>query len=314
LTCLQKDPAARYESADGLRSALLAVAQDAGVETLFTEAIVPPGRAAQNEHSSTPSPNAPEPSSPVHVEETRAEPSHSQATTRGGSARGYRSLGVLIGGLVSIGAVAVLVSILVLRSLSPEAMSVQGQPDGQVEETVAPPVEGDGSAPSEPSPVSPPDPASVSPIEERAVPPSRVALTGSVRVSANPGTEIYIDGKHVGTIPPVVTTQLSAGGHVIRYVIPKYDEFEQTVEVSAERENEFSHRFPPFGVLRILCEPEAKARLNGRELGETPIRAAKVREGSHRLVLYLDGYKTIEQTIEIEIGRINTFQFTLARR
>jgi serine/threonine-protein kinase len=310
LTCLQKDPDSRYESADGLRSALLTVAQDAGVENLFAEAIVPGGTVAQNGDSSA-ALHA-EPSSDVHVEDTRAEPAYSPATTREKSVRGNRRLGLLIGGLLLIGAVAVLVSILVLRSQSPEAVSVQGQLDSGAEEAAAPPGE-NGSSLDSPGP-SGTDPAPVSPARDEGAPPSGVTATGSVRISANPGTEIYVDGELVGTIPPVVMTQLSAGRHAIRYVIPEYDEFEQTVDVSGERQNVFFHHFPPFGVLRILCQPKAKVRLDGRELGETPIRAERIREGRHRLVLYRDGYKTIEQTIEIELGRINPFQFTLARR
>jgi serine/threonine-protein kinase len=308
LTCLQKNPDGRYESADALRSALLEVAQDAGVETLFSEKIVPPGGAAKEEESSAPPQIVPGPPSPLRVEEPPAEAAHFQAATRGGSTRGKRSLGLLVGGLVLIGAVAVLASTLFLRAQNPEAVSLEGQAGGRVDGTAAPPSENDRVALSETTPES------LDPVEEKAVPPSRETATGSVQISANPGTEIHIDGKLAGTIPPVVTRQLSVGPHVIRYVIPEYDEYEQTVDVSAERSNVFSHQFPPFGVVRILCEPKAKVRLDGRELGETPIRAARIPTGRHRLVLYSDGYKTLEQTIEIGLGRINQFQFTLARR
>jgi hypothetical protein len=138
-----------------------------------------------------------------------------------------------------------------------------------------------------------------------------IPAKGDVTISANPGTQIYIDGEMKGTIPPVVTLELGAGRHELRYVIPDYAEFKETVRVRGGRDNAFSHSFPLHGTLRVICEPYAEVRLDGEEVGFTPLNIDKISEGEHRIRLYREGYQTIEQTIQIRVREINLFQFKL---
>jgi hypothetical protein len=63
-----------------------------------------------------------------------------------------------------------------------------------------------------------------------------------------------------------------------------------------------------------VCQPIASVSLDGRVVGDTPLTLNRIREGVHRLVLTREGYRTLEQTIDIRLGQVNAFQFTLARR
>jgi hypothetical protein len=134
-----------------------------------------------------------------------------------------------------------------------------------------------------------------------------------VRISANPGTEIFVDGERVGVVPPVVAIALVPGRHRILYRIPDYDELEEEVEVRIGAENSFSHRFPPYGVLRVVAQPYARVELDGKDLGFTPTNRPKVREGEHRLVLQREGFESIETTVLVKPGEVNLYQFEMKR-
>jgi hypothetical protein len=306
LTCLNKEPDSRYQSADDLRSALLTVAQESGVETLLrspSETGARPVTEATGENgisSSITKAPAEIPAEPK-VEEEPVEPIPTTQTKKVSS---HRSLLLLVGALVLIGAAVVAVSLLLLRSPPYQPEDVQGRVETEGE------VGSPGAGEAGDGPESPEPQLEVSETEADA----HAGATGAVSIAANPGTEIYIDGKLAGTIPPVVRRHLSAGTHHIRYIIPGYDEFEETVEVLDGRDNVFSHQFPAYGALRIVCQPIASVSLDGRVVGDTPLTLKRIREGVHRLVLSREGYRTLEQTIDIRLGQVNAFQFTLARR
>ena len=103
------------------------------------------------------------------------------------------------------------------------------------------------------------------------------------------------------------------GGHRILYVL-RDDQFEETVQVLGGEENNFSHRFLLFGRLRILCGPYASVRIDGEEVGFTPITIEKIEAGRHRLALYREGYETIEEAITIHPTILNRFQFSLVEK
>jgi serine/threonine protein kinase len=136
----------------------------------------------------------------------------------------------------------------------------------------------------------------------------------TVKISANPGTEIYVDGKLAGKIPPVVQLDLPSGRHRLRYVLPDYDEHQETVDVLPNQPNTFSHRFPLYGSLRILATPYAQVHLDGKDLGFTPVNINKVTEGTHELTLTREGFETIRETITVKPGEVNIFQYTLVTK
>jgi serine/threonine protein kinase len=132
-----------------------------------------------------------------------------------------------------------------------------------------------------------------------------------VRVSANPGTEIYVDGELAGK--SIVRLTLPSGRHVLRYVLPEYDEYQETVDVLPNQENRFSHRFPLFGSLRILAVPYAQVHLDGKDMGFTPVNADKIPEGEHELILTREGFQTIQTKITVKPGEVNRFNYELNR-
>jgi hypothetical protein len=83
--------------------------------------------------------------------------------------------------------------------------------------------------------------------------------------------------------------------------------------VRAGAENSFSHRFPPYGVLRVTARPYARVELDGKDLGFTPLNLPKVREGEHRLVLHREGYSRVATTVVVKPGDLNLYQFEMKR-
>jgi hypothetical protein len=164
--------------------------------------------------------------------------------------------------------------------------------------------------------------AGYSPVEQRVSIPAGERLEQSLRltprqtnvavkISANPGTEIYVDGKLAGKIPPVVQLDLPSGRHTFRYVLPDYDEYQETVDVRPNEPNTFSHRFPLYGSLRILATPYAQVHMDGKDMGFTPVNMNKVPEGTHELTLTREGFETIRETITVKPGEVNRFQYAL---
>jgi hypothetical protein len=134
----------------------------------------------------------------------------------------------------------------------------------------------------------------------------------AVKISANPGTEIYVDGKLVGK--SIVQLDLPSGRHRLRYVLPDYDEHQEAVDVLPNQPNTFSHRFPLFGSLRIQANPYAQVHMDGKDLGFTPVNINKVPEGSHELTLTREGFDTIRETITVKPGEVNIFRYTLVTK
>jgi serine/threonine protein kinase len=135
-----------------------------------------------------------------------------------------------------------------------------------------------------------------------------------VSISANPDTEVYVDGELAGKIPPIVKLTLPTGRHTLRYVLPDYDEHTETVEVLPNRTNEFAHRFPLFGSVRIVAVPYAQVHLDGKDLGFTPVNLDKVPEGAYELTLTREGFQTIRESITVRPAEINRFQYTLVEQ
>ena len=82
--------------------------------------------------------------------------------------------------------------------------------------------------------------------------------------------------------------------------MPDYAEHTETIQVGAGPGQEFSHRFPVPGSVRVSAQPYALVLLDGKELGFTPVRVERVSEGEHVLVLEREGFERIEQTIVVK--------------
>jgi serine/threonine-protein kinase len=294
MTCLQKKPEARFSSADRLLNELKRIA---------SQSRVAPPLAGKDQTDEKDEGQRDEESS-----RTSRRPDWTMVRKRAAFVLAENKISViLLGGLFSIGVVAVLVTFLILSNVetAPETTSVPAE-ETPTQSSLAneiPPATSSMALPTEPSPAV---------ADEE--PPVVASGPASVVIAANPGTRIYLDDEYLGTVPPVVSLELDAGPYRLRYVIPEYDTYEETIDVLGGEKQSFSHHFAAFGLLRVTCRPEARVRLDGEDIGSTPLDIKRVREGEHRLVLYRDGYRTIEDNITIRVGRENLFRYALIPR
>src|SRR5204862_7250315 len=64
--------------------------------------------------------------------------------------------------------------------------------------------------------------------------------------------------------------------------------------------------------LHVETEPPAVLRVDGKELGETPL-TAEVQPGEHQLEVTLDGYKTVAQQVTVDAGQGVSVRIPLQR-
>jgi hypothetical protein len=300
MTCLEKDPASRYGSAAELGAALQAVAQDVGIETQAIPSLQTGFEEKQTAARSIEAPVAPaqKEAAPAPLD-TRTPTAFRRGVTIRTKAKNVRWFAGSLIGLAVVGFVGLLLAFALREPPREPVLLDDGATSGEAAET---------------------------PLLDARDASGKAATSTSVRggvaenpggpiavsISASNGTKIYFDGEDLGIAPVEIET--TEGKHRIRYVIPGYGEHEASVDVRRGRDNSFSHTFPSFGILRVVCQPYASVRLDGKDVGYTPINLEKVQEGDHQIVLYREGYETIEETVTVHPDQINLFPYTLVRR
>jgi serine/threonine-protein kinase len=296
LTCLAKEPERRYASAAELASELSRMRDALAGETILIDAsgrmdadVVPTLRKGE--------PRAPDSSESELVTTRRSRNAKSRRLPL------YLTVAGVVLGLAVTG-------FLVFRPRPSKEPIEEAKVEPAPEELPQPPPTSTSAPPAlraQPATTVRPTPASSAP-----APPAPEAPL-DVRISANPGTEIHVDGELAGVVPPIVELSLLPGRHRILYRIPDYEELETEVDVRAGATNSFSHRFPPYAVLRVVAQPYARVELDGKDLGFTPVNLPKVREGEHRLRLHREGFDSIETTIVVKPGEVNVHRFEMKR-
>jgi hypothetical protein len=291
LTCLSKEPERRYGSAAELGAELDRLSKELEKETIpigvpgpWIAGEAPAGGAIHAGHAGSPD------VSPTELVTTR----RARGNARGAPLALYGAAAAVL--------VLAIAAYLALRP-SPPKPSEEAKVEVEVEPAPQPPVTTTTSV------VAAREPVTTVPRSAPAAPAAPVA----VRISANPGTEVFVDGELAGTVPPIVELSLLPGQHRIRYRIPDYQELETEVEVRSGADNSFSHRFAPYGILRVTAQPYARVELDGKDLGFTPLNLSKVREGEHRLVLHREGFESIVTTVVVKPGDVNLYQFEMER-
>jgi hypothetical protein len=175
--------------------------------------------------------------------------------------------------------------------------------------------------------VGPPEPR-----EGTAQPPAaKPAARGSLSVAASQQANVYVDGEKRGLTPRSLR-DVPLGSHTVRVTRPGYVPQEQTVvltpEEPAARLNFTMRRAdaaappgaarPPAvkSVLTVLVDstpPGARIRIDGRELGVTPLMVRQMRPGSHTIELRLAGYRPWSQRITVAAGDDRRLSATLER-
>ena len=130
------------------------------------------------------------------------------------------------------------------------------------------------------------------------------AATGTVEVTSEPPTEVYLDGQHAGVTPAKL--QLAVGTHRVELREPRLKlSWVRTVDVTPMSSHALKWRASQ-GLLDVRPVPphvELQIFVDGVSIGHTPISAFSVWEGA-RTVAALNtatGWKT-EQRVEITPG------------
>jgi hypothetical protein len=143
---------------------------------------------------------------------------------------------------------------------------------------------------------------------------------GTLRVTATEQANVYVDGEREGMTPRSLSN-VPLGSHTIRVTRPGYAPQEQTVVLTAE-EPAASVSFtlrrgsaaPSAGgtrapavksVLTVFVNstpPGALIRIDGRDLGPTPLTVRQLRPGTHTLELRMPGYKPWSQRLTVAAG------------
>jgi serine/threonine-protein kinase len=120
-----------------------------------------------------------------------------------------------------------------------------------------------------------------------AGPPSTVPH-GSLQIEAPLPLEVYLKGKRLGRTPLTVR-RLRPGPHVLSLKNRALG-IERTVRVQIQPAKLTSQRISlGKGVLRVNAIPWARVRIDGKEIGLTPLKPLSVIEGTHQVELIYSG-------------------------
>lgn len=136
------------------------------------------------------------------------------------------------------------------------------------------------------------------------------------------GAAIWIDGARREERTPAMIQELPLGTYEVRLTAEGFVPYTQSVEITeAAPQVEISGVLErptadSYGVVQLRTTPEgASALLDGRPVeGTSPLTIAEIEPGAeHTLVITLDGYQPITQTLLMEAGEVRPIQVTLDR-
>jgi hypothetical protein len=118
--------------------------------------------------------------------------------------------------------------------------------------------------------------------------------------STPPGAEVWIDGVKKNGVTPLTLSDLTADAHLL--VVSKgKSRYRAMVQVKPDEFTTVTATLQQVGgrLSVITSPPEAKVKLNGREMGQTPTIIRGVSPGSHVLEIQKDGFVTERKTIKL---------------
>ena len=167
-----------------------------------------------------------------------------------------------------------------------------------------------GGPPTEPLP---PEPEIAIPAQGTPAPSN---ATGQVSIITRPGAKVSVNEEALGTANASGVAgpfSLGEGRQIVRVAHPKTG-FERIRAISVRagqiHEVEIQARH---GVLRLQVQPWAKVRIDGREVGITPLQDLNLVEGSHQVELVNpDIQRRQDMLVRIEAGRVRQVKINLA--
>jgi TonB family protein len=125
-----------------------------------------------------------------------------------------------------------------------------------------------------------------------------------VSVESEPsGGAVFLDDKEVGKTP--VELAVAAGEHVVRVTHEGFSSGQLQITVAADGHPQLRFELDPVtAALSIHSEPSgARAAIDGREVGTTPVEKLAVYPGAHRITVGLAGYSAWTDSFEATAGK-----------
>lgn len=152
--------------------------------------------------------------------------------------------------------------------------------------------------------------------------PLKAKPAGISVISTPPNAKIYVDDKLKG-VTPMTLENLEPGSHVLRVEREGYEPLSRTVEVAAgEKKVEDFPLARLAGMLQIMTKPAgANVFVDGKDLGvasEGDVQGIGKLEqvipvGSHRVVIRLKGYASVERKVTVAKGETVSVKEVLKR-
>jgi len=124
--------------------------------------------------------------------------------------------------------------------------------------------------------------------------------------SAPPGAVVFVNGQVAGLTPMALHPKPDQKTAII---VAARNHFPADYEVSpgpddAQMAMAPLREIPPIGSLRVATTPAgATVQMDGDGVGTTPLTVEQVAAGEHRLVVSLEGYKTVQRTVDVRRQR-----------
>jgi len=126
------------------------------------------------------------------------------------------------------------------------------------------------------------------------------------------GATVIVDGTSIGAGRQ--SLQVKEGDHLVQVKLEGFQKFEQKVAVKAGDTAVVDAKLTKVGgLLTVLSKPEgATVKINGREVGKTPLSKVEVEAGERVLQIEKPGFQAFEQTLNLQGGEEQTLSRELA--
>ena len=155
----------------------------------------------------------------------------------------------------------------------------------------------------------------------RPIPPPPTNYGRIIAHSKPNGVEVYLDNNYMGTTP-INLDRISPGQHRIRFVMPGYEDWSESVTVSPSRTSTVSANLVPIpeygtGSLTIYCnEAGANIYLDGTYQGRTSARQLvelkNIKQGYYELMVTKEGYQDWVSTVLVISNQTQSISTYLA--
>jgi len=149
---------------------------------------------------------------------------------------------------------------------------------------------------------------------------------GDLRIQSNPvGAAVYVNNNYKGTTissTALYVTQLNPGSYLVRVTLAGYQTFTQTAIVTAGTVNTIQANMVPLtpgptpntnGQITVRSSPSgANIYLDNAYRGLTPLTLVDIPQGSHAIILKLNGYQDWQSSVNVLAGSSTDVSGTLS--